>query len=96
MAKIKLTKTDEEIEARPGVSLMQTLLDAGKPVASSCGGEGVCSKCKVKVLSGAKHLTPVTAVESNCLSRYQIESRSFRLSCQAQVLGNIEVDTDYW
>ena len=29
------------------ISLMDFLLKAGVPVASSCGGEGVCQKCKI-------------------------------------------------
>jgi len=37
------------IEARPGRSLMEVLMDQSIFLRSDCGGKGVCKKCKVKV-----------------------------------------------
>ena len=95
MAKIKLHKSARIIESTEGETLMETLLNAGVPVASSCGGEGVCTKCKIKVISQPESLSSPTDIEKNGLSKFQREERNFRLSCQAYVLGNVEVDADY-
>ncbi len=40
------------LTADPGKSLYQTLRDNGVYLVASCGGKGVCGKCRVKVLQG--------------------------------------------
>ncbi len=74
---------------------MKALLAAGLPVASSCHGDGVCGKCRVQVLSGAENLSKVGTVEELVRDRLKTP-RDYRLSCQAQVLGDVVIDTSYW
>ena len=74
---------------------MKSLVDAGLPVASSCGGEGVCCKCKIKIVSGAQHLSPPNEVELYLREMNNVPL-DFRVSCQTQVAGDIEVDASYW
>jgi len=77
----------------------ETLLDvarrAGVPLGNSCGGIGICSRCKVRVLAGAENLTPPTSVEARFAA-----ARGFaedeRMACQAVVGGDCEVTTSYW
>jgi len=40
------------LTAEPGKSVYQTLRDNGVYLVASCGGKGVCGKCRVKVLKG--------------------------------------------
>ncbi len=40
------------LAAEPGKSVYQTLRDNGIYLVASCGGKGVCGKCRVKVLDG--------------------------------------------
>lgn len=40
------------LTAEPGKSVYQTLRDNGVYLVASCGGKGVCGKCRVKVLEG--------------------------------------------
>lgn len=75
----------------------ETLLDlarrAGAPLGNACGGVGVCTRCRVRVLSGAENLSPRTSIETRF-------SRDFagdeRMACQAVVTGDCEITTTYW
>lgn len=77
----------------------ETLLDvarrAGVPLGNSCGGVGICARCKVRVVAGAENLTPPTTVETRFAA-----ARGFapdeRMACQAIVLGDCAVTTSYW
>ena len=40
------------IAVAPGSSIIQAALDAGVHINASCGGEGVCGKCRVRVEQG--------------------------------------------
>ena len=75
----------------------ETLLDVarrvGAPLANSCGGVGVCARCKVRVVSGAENVSPPTSIEVR-FSRGFIEGE--RMACQAVVTGDCTVTTTYW
>lgn len=95
-ATIRFAKGDRApIEVPTGTTLMQALLDAGVPVASSCRGDGVCAKCRIEITDGRKNLTPENSLELYLRERFQIE-KAIRVSCQTQILGDITVTTSYW
>ena len=77
----------------------ETILDvarrAGVPLGNSCGGIGVCSRCKVRVAAGAENLTPATSVEAR-FAKARGFAEDERMACQAVVLGDCEVTTAYW
>lgn len=56
------------------------------PLDFSCGGYGVCGKCKVRVMGG--ELTPATPEETGLLSPSEL-SDGYRLACQARPLGDV-------
>ena len=95
MPKIRFRKPRPEIDAADGENLMQALLKAGLPVASSCRGDGVCAKCRVEIVEGKANLSPEGELEAFLRERHQIP-RKERVSCQATVQGDIVVDTAYW
>jgi 2Fe-2S ferredoxin len=74
---------------------MSALLAAGIPVASSCLGKGVCSKCRLVITSNPENLSQETPAEADLRKRNHISEDS-RISCQALVLGDVEVDASYW
>lgn len=74
---------------------MQSLLDAGIPVASSCNGEGVCAKCKIVIIEGAENLSRENELEIFLKQKFNI-AKNIRISCQTQVNGNVTIDTTYW
>lgn len=90
-----------------GTSLMDALIAAGLPVASSCGGDGVCTKCRLhfRVLNGAT-APLVGPLEVSLLKKISAE-KSERISCQVVLISSpdkgpgsenliAEVDTPYW
>lgn len=95
MPVIRFAKNIKEITVASGANLMQELLRAGLPVASSCHGDGICGKCRVRVVSGAENLSKIGSLEQLLRDRLLVP-REFRISCQTQVLGDIVIDTTYW
>jgi uncharacterized 2Fe-2S/4Fe-4S cluster protein (DUF4445 family) len=75
---------------RVRVPLETTLLDAAKiagvDLASSCGGDGLCGKCRVIVRQGN-----VTAQPTSLLTREEIR-RGYVLACLTKVVGDVEVE----
>ncbi len=82
----------------------QTLLEAaqemGVDLESPCGGEGICGKCRLKILegyfskyginSGPDSLSPITDEEKTHLSEAEIEE-GFRLACRSRAVGDLLV-----
>lgn len=95
MPKINFVKEIPPIEVPQGTNLRQALLDAGRAVASSCGGEGVCGKCWMKIMEGENNLSPETEDEKFLKSSNKL-GPIYRISCQVKVLGDIKVDAPYW
>ena len=87
LAKTAVPKSDE--------TLLDVARRAGVPLGNSCGGVGICARCKVRVVAGAENLTPPTSVETRFAT-----ARGFaedeRMACQAIVVGNCVVTTSYW
>ena len=95
MPQITFVKNKPPLEVPSGTNLMQALLDANIPVASSCHGDGVCCKCVMTILKGLENLSPRNETETELLDRNPLPSEK-RVSCQTQVLGDIEIDAGYW
>ncbi len=101
IASIRFAKPDLESSfgtptVETGSTLMEALLKIGLPVASSCRGDGVCTKCRLRV----RELEPAavsraTDFERGLLDRIAADDDE-RISCQTEVFGPIEVDADYW
>lgn len=95
MPKIRFLKGRPEIDVPVGANVMKTLLEHDIAVASSCGGEGVCVKCVLKVSSGRENLSAPNELEQELHEIHDL-SRNERVSCQTQVLGDVTLDADYW
>ena len=83
------------LNVEKGANLMQALLAAGIPVASSCHGDGVCAKCRLQVTGPSNALSPVNETEKFLAERFQLQPGT-RISCQTQVFGDITLDATYW
>ena len=84
-----------------GTPVLQAARSLGVDIDSVCGGRAICGRCQVTlsegefakhgIVSRADHLSPVNRVEL----RYE-EKRGLRpgrrLSCQAQLLGDVVID----
>jgi len=92
---VTFTPLAKTAEARSDETVLDVARRAAVPLGNSCGGIGICARCKVRVVAGAENLTPPTSVEARWAA-----ARGFaedeRMACQAVVRGDCVVTTSYW
>ncbi len=76
---------NREAVVREGENLIRAAMEAGVHINASCGGEGVCGKCRVIIESGA-----VEGGITEKLSREDIE-KGYRLACRSVIRGDATV-----
>ena len=76
---------DKTIQVPAGETLIRAAIEAGVHVNASCGGEGVCGKCRVIIEGGA-----VDGGTSDRLSDDDLE-KGYRLACQSIVREGVTV-----
>jgi ferredoxin len=81
--------------ARDNESLLDVARRASAPLGNSCGGVGVCTRCKVRVLEGAGQLSAPTSIELRFGAANGFAPDE-RMACQAVVRGDCVVTTTYW
>ena len=65
------------------------------PHLHECGGSGICTTCRVRVLDGIQNLSPKTEFEkSSCHARKW--DPSIRLACQARPKGDVTLQRLIW
>jgi 2Fe-2S ferredoxin len=94
MAKLKvlphatLCPEGAEIEAKPGVSICDTLLENHIDIEHACEKSCACTTCHVIVREGFGALEPAEDKEEDLLDKaWGLEATS-RLSCQAKVTSS--------
>lgn len=95
MPQIRLAKSGKTLQVEDGANLMQALLKAEIPVASSCHGDGVCAKCRIQIIQGATNLSAPNETELFLKQKFSL-AKDLRISCQTSVHGDIEIDASYW
>lgn len=83
--KVRFLPYDMEIPVAKGENLLQTAIVAGVYINASCGGEGVCGKCKVFIEKGR-----VESKRTEGLSQAEYD-QGYRQSCQTTILDDLEV-----
>ena len=76
----------ERVQVPLETTLLEAAKSAGVDLASSCGGDGLCGKCRVIVRQGN-----VTAQPTSLLTREEIR-RGYALACETLVAGDVEVE----
>ena len=92
MPKVTVPQKNLTLLGQVGENLMDVLIAAGLPVASSCLGEGICSKCVVE-------LTPLGSssdLEVKTMTRNKLDFSTHRLCCQIFITEDLTVKTGYW
>jgi len=74
------------LAAEPGKSVYQTLRDNGVYLVASCGGKGVCGKCRVKVLGGKYRTASATKLKKKELGEKVV------LACTTFPEGNLHIE----
>ena len=78
----------KSIEARKGVSVLDSLLDEGIELEHACEKSCARTTCHVIVREGFNSLSPSTEDEDDLLDRAWGLTPQSRLSCQAIVAGD--------
>ncbi len=80
-----------------GTRLLRVVLDAERPVGYSCRGRGVCIACTLWVKGPAGE---ISAAEAGLLAQVQPSTRADgavqRIACLVRLLGDVEIQADYW
>lgn len=76
-----------QIEATPGRSICDTLLDNGIEIEHACEMSCACTTCHVVVREGYGSLDPATEKEDDLLDKAWGLELTSRLSCQAKMKG---------
>jgi uncharacterized 2Fe-2S/4Fe-4S cluster protein (DUF4445 family) len=82
---IRLT-SGQRIAAEAGESIYQTLKNNGIHLVSSCGGKGVCGKCRIRLIEGRSRVA-----STGKLRKSDVDEK-FVLACQAFPKGNILIE----
>jgi len=83
--KIKFLPHNKEITVMHGENLIRAAMEAGVHINASCGGEGVCGKCRVIIEDGS-----VEGGITEKLSKEDIE-KGYRQACLASVQSDLVV-----
>jgi len=76
---------DLTVEVPEGENLLRVALQAGVHINASCGGEGVCGKCRILLEEG-----DLNSLRSGLLSDEEW-SLGYRQACQSQVVSDLVV-----
>jgi 2Fe-2S ferredoxin len=74
-----------EIDAPPGMSICDALLDHGIEIEHACEKSCACTTCHVIVREGIETLDPATEKEDDLLDKAWGLELTSRLSCQARM-----------
>ena len=85
MPQIKFLPHGKEIAVENGTTLIRAAMDAGVHINASCGGEGVCGKCRVLIEEGE-----VDGGITEKLSQEDID-KGYRLACRSIVKSDLVV-----
>ncbi len=84
-ARVTFASRDREIEVPVGTLLLDAANAAGVQMEASCGGQGRCGRCRVRVESGSVRVRRGTG-----LTRAEERAR-WTLACQATVVGDVSI-----
>jgi uncharacterized 2Fe-2S/4Fe-4S cluster protein (DUF4445 family) len=87
--KISFSPSGRSIDVLPGTSLLEAAWMAGIQLASACGGNGKCFKCRVRILEG--EASSPTGQERSALKDEEVE-KGLRLACCTYALTDLRVD----
>lgn len=92
---VRFVPLDKSADAKADETLLDAARRANAPLGNSCGGIGICARCRVRIVEGAENLSAPTSVEER-VSQQRGLAPDERLACQAVVRGDCAITTTYW
>lgn len=71
-------------------TLLEIILENKLDWMHACGGKGKCTTCKIQVVAGLDHISPITSGELKFQNQKRLTDNE-RLSCQSYVHGDIVI-----
>jgi 2Fe-2S ferredoxin len=93
--RVTFTPLGRAAEAKPNETILDAARRIGAPIGNSCGGVGVCARCRVRVVAGSENLSPPTSIELR-IGGGRGFAADERMACQAVVRDDCEITTSYW
>ncbi len=90
MAKIYCLPDHRAVEIAHAETILSALLADDIPQTHVCGGNAFCSTCRIMILDGAEHCSPLTATEKTLAKKLDFPVH-IRLACQTQVSGDVAI-----
>jgi ferredoxin len=88
-AVVHFTLEDMDVEVPVGSTFLDIVEACGADVTFGCR-TGTCGTCRIRVDSGADHLSPVGAEEREFLCSLEAAPQE-RLGCQVRVRGDVKI-----
>ncbi|MBU1206680.1 MAG: DUF4445 domain-containing protein [Proteobacteria bacterium] len=82
---VRFQPHNREMQVAKGENLLKAAMEAGIYIQASCGGEGVCGKCRVLIEKGE-----VESPRGPKLSEEDFQ-KGIRQACQTRILSDLEV-----
>jgi len=83
--KVTFLPSKKTCMANVGADLLSTAIECGEYIHSSCGGDGICGRCKVLIKKGEYRTQPTGRIS------YQDRMKGYVLACLTTVQGDLEV-----
>ncbi len=90
---INVSINGEKLAVDKGISVLAASMKAGVNHMHLCGGHGLCSTCRVRILEGEEHLSEMTTFERFSLRGHLSFAANVRLACQAKIEGAVRLET---
>ncbi|MGD0338907.1 MAG: 2Fe-2S iron-sulfur cluster-binding protein [Bacteroidota bacterium] len=95
MPVVSFIRLNKRKKIASGATLIAAANRSGIPIRQSCGGEGACGWCKVRIVEGADNLAEPSLSERK-LMREKKFSADERAACRAKIFGDVGIVADYW
>ena len=84
--KVVFKPDNKKIQVKKGENLLHAAVQAGIFIHSSCGGDGVCGRCKVIIKEGSFRSEPTGRISK------EERKQGYVLACLTSIQGNITVE----
>ncbi|MDB4349348.1 ASKHA domain-containing protein [Omnitrophica bacterium] len=84
--KILFKPDDKKVQVKKGANLLYAAVQAGIYIHSSCGGDGVCGRCKVIIKNGKFRTEPTGRIT------IEEKDKGYVLACLTSVQGDLTVE----
>ena len=88
LVRIDFEPVGKRVDVPVGTSVLDAARRAGVGIASICGGEATCGRCRVVVMSGT--VSPLQAVEREYLTQQELDAGE-RLACRAHARAHVKI-----